>query len=56
MYESYVKVQDEFEVYLKNVKSEASIKELSALTTDASLQEKAKLQALERLTKINNRY
>ncbi|KAH3817463.1 hypothetical protein DPMN_118999 [Dreissena polymorpha] len=34
---------------LKNVKSEASLKELSALTTDVSLQEKAKLHALEKI-------
>jgi len=41
-YDSYVKIKYAFEVYIKSVISEASLTELSALTTNALLQEKAK--------------
>jgi hypothetical protein len=51
-YDSYVQVKYAFEVYFKSIISEASLKELSALTTNALLQEKAKLHALENIDEI----
>jgi len=51
-YDSNVKVKYAFEVHLKSVISEASLKELSALTTNALLQEKPKLHALENIDEI----
>ena len=47
-----MQVKYAFEVHLKSVISEASLKELSALTTNALLQEKPKLHALENIDEI----